>query len=398
MTARAPGGRGPDWAWALSALMRRGKGAAVFAAAGLAAAMLWTGAEAAEAEIPGFSFECETPDGRAVKPVHDDINGEAYTDLPAQREQCPGSVDRKIALCRENARFASVAADREHADCLVVFLARMRACVDHFSFERSRSWLDDPAPADDVAGETGLETTSGGRHRVEPADRVMTAGEAANVRTGPGFGIVGTLLVDDKVRVTGEVRDMDWLRVAVPRSGDSAFIYAPLLRAPPPSTRAAPGTAALLVLSGLSWSVAANQPCVVWNYGNREYEPLSWSGACADGKVTGEGRLVFGIGEGVYKGGRLEGKIHGRRVLEWSDGFRYEGELREGRQHGRGTMTQANGARYAGAWRNGRPHGQGIYTQANGTSFEGAWHDGCFGERSRRWASTGTTAVACGFE
>ncbi|MCY4408430.1 MAG: hypothetical protein OXC15_18840, partial [Rhodospirillaceae bacterium] len=52
-------------------------------AAGLAALMAWSGAEAAEAEIRSFSFECETPDGRVVKPLHGDIEGDTYTDLPA---------------------------------------------------------------------------------------------------------------------------------------------------------------------------------------------------------------------------------------------------------------------------------------------------------------------------
>ena len=136
-------------------------------------------AEAAEAEIRGFSFACETPDGRSVKPVHGDIEGELYTDLPAQREQCLGAIDRKLALCRENIRFASAAADREHADCLAVFRARAQACEDHFTFERPKCWVEEPAPADDAAGErTGeavLETTPGGLLRVEPVERVMTA-------------------------------------------------------------------------------------------------------------------------------------------------------------------------------------------------------------------------------
>ena len=386
------------------ALMQRGRGVVVFAAAGLAAAILLSEAEAAEADIRGFSFECATPDGREVKPVHGDIEGEVYTDLPAQREQCLGSVDRKIALCRENTRFATEAADRRHADCLAVFRARSRACVDHFSFERSRCWFEDSAAAGDSAGErsdeAGLETAPGGRHRVEPANRVMKARRAANVRTGPGpqYDIVGTLLAGDEVQVTGEVRGLDWLRVAFPRSGDLAFIYAPLLSALPAPTRAAPETEARLELAGVSWSITANQSCAVWNYGNPGYEPLTWSGACTEGKATGEGRLVFRAGEGVYEGGMLEGKLHGRGVLEWSDGFRYEGELRDGKQHGQGTLTQANGERYAGAWRNGRPYGRGTYTQTDGTTFDGDWRDGCFGERSGRWASVGTTAAACGFD
>ena len=114
----------------------------------------------------------------------------------------------------------------------------------------------------------------------------------------------------------------------------------------------------------------------MWNYGNRDYEPLTWTGACTDGKASGEGRLVFRSGEGVYDGAMQDGKMHGSGVLDWANGFRYEGELRDGKQHGHGTLTQTTGARYVGAWRNGRPHGQGTYTQPDGSTFEGAWRNG----------------------
>ena len=136
----------------------------------------------------------------------------------------------------------------------------------------------------------------------------------------------------------------------------------------------------------------------MWNYGNRDYEPLTWSGPCMNGKAAGSGRLVFRGGEGEYDGAMQGGKMHGRGVLDWANGFRYEGELRDGKQHGQGTLTQANGARYVGGWRDGRPHGQGTYTQADDTTFEGVWRDGCFGTRTGQWASIGTTAAACGFE
>ena len=128
------------------------------------------------------------------------------------------------------------------------------------------------------------------------------------------------------------------------------------------------------------------------------YEPLSWSGACADGKALGEGRLVFRVGASVYEGGMLKGKTHGSGMLEWSDGFRYEGELRDRKLHGRGTLPQANGERYAGAWRDGRPHGRGNYTQADGTTFDGDRRDGCFGECSGRWTSVDKTVAARGLK
>ncbi|MDD9991694.1 MAG: SH3 domain-containing protein [Rhodospirillales bacterium] len=382
------------------------------AAAGLAALMLWSGAEAAEAEIRSFSFDCETPDGRIVKPLHGDIEGDTYTDLPAQRAQCLGTIDRKIALCWENTRFATEAENRELADCLPRFRDQARACVGHFSFERAKCGTEDPLPVEDAAGEqedeVTLETTLEGRHRVKPVDRLMSAREAANIRTGPSpdYDIVGTVLPGDELHVTGEVRGRDWLRVAYPRSGDESYVYGPLLRLvaerprSTPSTRAAPAveTSASRQPSGPSWSLAENQPCEVWNYGNRDYEPLTWSGTCTDGKASGSGRLVFRSGEGVYDGAMRDGRMHGRGTLDWANGFRYEGELRDGKQHGQGTLIQASGDRYVGGWRSGRPHGQGTYTQADGTTFEGAWRDGCFGDRASRWASIGTTAAAGGFE
>ena len=236
----------------------------------------------------------------------------------------------------------------------------------------------------------------------------MSAREAANVRTGPSpdYDIVGTVMSGDELHVTGEVRGRDWLRVAYPRSGDEAYIYGPLLKpvAQQPrstesaSTPSAAESPASPQPSGSSWSIAENKPCEVWNYGNTDYEPLTWSGPCMNGRASGSGRLVFRGGEGVYDGAMQGGKMHGRGVLDWANGFRYEGQLRDGRQHGHGTLTQTSGARYVGGWREGKPHGQGTYTQADGTIFEGAWRDGCFGEREGRWASIGTTAAACGFE
>ena len=386
-------------------------GMSVFAtvAAGLAVLAMWSSAGAAETLIEGFAFDCETPDGRVVKPRHGDIEGVSFTDLSTQRAQCLGTIDRKIALCWENTAFATETDNQEFAACLSIFRDQARACVGHFSFERSKCGADDADPDAAVASEQDEEPVLEGprrdRYRVKPVDRLMTAAEAANVRTGPGpdYDIVGTVMIGDELRVTGEVQGRDWVRVAFPGGDDTAYIYAPLLRAvrEPPraaSTTATTETASPLEPTGPSWSIAENEPCLVWNYGNRDYEPFTWLGACVDDKASGEGRLVFRGGEGVYEGGMQAGKMHGRGVFEWSSGFRYEGELRDGKQHGHGTYVGANGERYEGGWREGRPHGQGTYVQSDGTTYEGAWRDGCFGDRESRWASIGTTAAACGFE
>ena len=374
--------------------------AAAAAAVALTATLLWSSAMAAEAEIRAFTFGCETPDGQIVKPRHGDIEGVSYTDLPAQRQQCLGTIDRKIALCWENTEFESTARNEAFAACLPIFRKQARDCVGHFSFERAKCGTDTPGPGDDAALEQDEQPTRGATpeagYRVEPADRLMEASEAANVRTGPGpdYDIIGTVNSRDRVRVTGEVRGRDWVRVEFRDSGSPAFIYVPLLR----RVRAATGAASSVEPAGPEWSITENQPCQVWNYGQRDYEPFTWSGACEDGKASGDGRLIFRGGEGRYEGGMHAGMMHGSGVLSWANGFRYAGELRHGKQHGYGTFTEASGERYEGEWRDGRPHGQGTYVQGDGTVFDGEWRDGCFGEPDGHWASIGTTAAACGFE
>ena len=63
---------------------------------------------------------------------------------------------------------------------------------------------------------------------VVPVNRLMRAVKRSNLRNGPGthYDKVGLLQVGQQVRVTGEAGD--WLRVKTP-SGDTAFVYAPLL-------------------------------------------------------------------------------------------------------------------------------------------------------------------------
>ena len=142
------------------------------AAAGLVALTLWSSAEAAETRIRAFPFSCDTPDGQVVKPRHGDIEGVSYTDLPAQRAQCLGTIDRKIALCWENTEFATETENQEFAACLSLFREQARACVGHFSFERSKCGTDDPDPDDSIASERDEEPALEG-----PAERPLP-GEA----------------------------------------------------------------------------------------------------------------------------------------------------------------------------------------------------------------------------
>ena len=387
-------------------------------AAALAAAMMvWhTGADAAEARIESFEFSCTTPESKTLKPKFGDIGGVFYTDLPAQREQCLEAIKRKIALCRENVDFESNAKNEKYAPCLPIFEKQAKTCIGHFTFERGK--CDAGGPGADEAATQEDEAAPEDAYTVEPLDTVMEVAKRANVRAGPGTDhpVLGALDPGVGVRVTGRVQDRDWLRVDLREDGGAAFIHASLLK------EAAP--AAPLEPFGPNWSVTENQPCQVWNYGaGDELEPFTWSGACVDGKASGQGRWTCCGSELVYEGTMQAGKKHGHGTETWEDGDRYEGEWRDGKRHGHGTYTGANGDRYEGEWRDGRrhgygtvtitytdgnryegewrdgkPHGYGTFTYTDGDRYEGEWREGCFGERDGLWLALNTSAEACGFE
>lgn len=230
-------------------------------------------------------------------------------------------------------------------------------------------------------------------YTIDPLNHVMEVAEAANVRAGPGTGynVRYVLYAGAKVRVTGAVQERDWLRIDRRGDGDEAFIYAPLLREAAASART--------ILSDSRWSLTENRPCQVWNDGRRDHESFTWSGACVDGKVSGEGRLTWRtrFGRHVYEGGMADGKQHGHGILTRSDGSRYEGEWRGGKRHGTGIYKWAAGHRYEGAWSDDRPHGFGTASFADGDVHRGEWREGCYGEQGGTWSALIATVEDCGF-
>ena len=43
--------------------------------------------------------------------------------------------------------------------------------------------------------------------------------------------------------------------------------------------------------------------------------------------------------------------------------------------HGKGIMTYADGNKYEGHWKNGKKHGLGTYTDADGQKYPEKWKD-----------------------
>lgn len=75
-------------------------------------------------------------------------------------------------------------------------------------------------------------------------------------------------------------------------------------------------------------------------------ESIAWSGACAGGLVSGEGKLTWykngritGTDEGNFKAGEISGHA---RILR-ADGTSYEGDF-----PGAGTITRADGSKVPG--------------------------------------------------
>ena len=355
------------------------------AAAALAVALVWhTGAGAAEARIESFAFACMTPEGPTLKPKFGDIEGVFYTDLPGQREQCLEAVARKIALCRENVDFVSDTKNEMHAGCLPIFAQQAAACVGHFELERDKCGASGPG-VDDTGQQA--EAAPAEDYTVDPLYTVMEVTKRVNVRAGPSIdhAVIGTLDAGVGVRVTGEVAGRNWLRVELRAAGGAAFIHASLLTEMAPETPLEP--------FGPNWSIVTNQPCQVWNEGFTGSVPFTWSGACVDGKASGQGRLTRSGSDFVYDGGMQGGKMHGHGTFTLS-GHRYEGKFRGGEWHGYGTYTSSEGDRYEGEFRDSWRHGQGTFTFANGDRYEGEWREGWrHGRGTYTWA--GGDAKTC---
>ena len=129
------------------------------------------------------------------------------------------------------------------------------------------------------------------------------------------------------------------------------------------------------------WVAVENQECQIFypSTPSKGMPTFTWSGACADGKTSGRGRLVARSPDGkesVFEGKMRDGKRHGHGVSTNSSGARYEGEYRDGKAHGHGVETNSSGARYEGEFREGMRHGDGVETNSSGARYEGEYRDG----------------------
>jgi len=161
-----------------------------------------------------------------------------------------------------------------------------------------------------------------------------------------------------------------------------------------------------------SWIADANG-CKAHNSNPESGETITWSGACKDGYLSGQGVLKWlkdgkpnGTGEGNFERGKMQGqgsftfasgsrfvgnwhkgKLRGNGTYTFTNGNRYEGEFSDGERSGTGTFTWADGSRYVGEWKAGKRHGRGTLTYADGTQTSGEWRENQYGSQPQNVVS-----------
>ena len=95
-----------------------------------------------------------------------------------------------------------------------------------------------------------------------------------------------------------------------------------------------------------------------------------------EGRVTGltDGSPSTEIGTGRYVGGWVDGRPHGRGVMEWDNGVVFDGSWADGKYDGVGSKRYSRGGGYVGEWAAGRRSGAGTSLYAAGR-WEGAFVD-----------------------
>ena len=130
----------------------------------------------------------------------------------------------------------------------------------------------------------------------------------------------------------------------------------------------------------LKWIADANG-CKAVNPFPRPGETVTWTGACVNGKMDGDGVmqwLVDGKPDDRYEGRMSGGWAQGKGTLTRADGGRYEGDWKNSLQEGNGRYEGADGAVYDGEWKAGQPHGVGQMRTPDGQVISGHWTDGEF--------------------
>jgi hypothetical protein len=117
----------------------------------------------------------------------------------------------------------------------------------------------------------------------------------------------------------------------------------------------------------------------------------SYTGEWVAGKRHGAANCVaIEYGKSHYCGAFSGDMKHGRGVLKFSDGRKYEGDFASDEFHGQGTLTLADGAtKYAGNFAEGQCHGHAEATFADGRRYKGNFIRGDVQGQGELWYTNG---------
>ena len=93
---------------------------------------------------------------------------------------------------------------------------------------------------------------------------------------------------------------------------------------------------------------------------------------------------------GTYKGYAKNGYPHGKGVMTYNNGTKYDGEFFENKINGKGKYTYANGDFYEGDFVNGIRTGKGKYIYATGNVYEGDFVNGKITGKGKMVFKSGT--------
>ena len=95
----------------------------------------------------------------------------------------------------------------------------------------------------------------------------------------------------------------------------------------------------------------------------------------SDGKYHGKGVITYRNGD-KWEGEFRDGKpFNGKGTYQFPDSSKYKGEFKNGLQNGQGTYTWPNGSKYIGEWIDSDYNGKGTFTWPDGRKYIGEWKD-----------------------
>jgi hypothetical protein len=78
-----------------------------------------------------------------------------------------------------------------------------------------------------------------------------------------------------------------------------------------------------------------------------------------------------------YKGGFLDGKRHGKGIMNWANGCVYEGDFVDDQYNGKGIYANTSGVKLEGNFLDGKLNGYGVRTYTNDRKELVFGKDGC---------------------